>query len=58
MRLSAGISTPNNLGMAVGYKVTKLGLSPLALFMARVLADHADNILPLHDLARFTKSFN
>jgi len=25
--------------------------------MARVLADHADNILPLHDLTRFTKSF-
>jgi hypothetical protein len=29
----------------------------LPLFMARVLADHADNVLPLHDLARFTKSF-
>jgi hypothetical protein len=29
----------------------------LPLFMAGVLADHADNILPLHDLARFTKSF-
>jgi hypothetical protein len=31
--------------------------SALALFMARVLADHTHNVLALHDLARFTKSF-
>jgi hypothetical protein len=29
----------------------------LALLMARVRADHADNIFALHDLARYTKSF-
>jgi hypothetical protein len=31
--------------------------SPLPLLVPGILADHADNILPLHDLARFTKSF-
>src|SRR4051794_19485221 len=29
----------------------------LALLVTRVRADHADNIFPLHDLARYTKSF-
>jgi len=29
----------------------------LALFMARVLADHAHYVLALDDLASFTKSF-
>jgi hypothetical protein len=47
MRFSDGISTPNNRG---------IGLS-LALFVARILADHAYDILALHDLASFTKSF-
>jgi hypothetical protein len=46
MRLSAGISTPKSRGINL----------TLALFVTRVLADHADNVLPLHDLARFTKS--
>ena len=32
--------------------------SPLTLFMARVLADHAHHVLALHDLATGTKSFN
>ena len=49
MRFSDGISTPNNLGIV---------FLSLALFMARVFADHADNILPFDDLARFTKSLN
>jgi hypothetical protein len=47
MRFSAGISTPKSLGINLS----------LPLFMSRVRADHADNILPLHDLARYTKSF-
>ena len=47
----AGISTPNK-------SWHKSILLSLALFMPRIFADHADNILPLHDLARFTKSFN
>ena len=50
MRFSDGISTPNNLGI--------VNLLSLALFMARVFADHTDNILPFNDLARFTKSLN
>ena len=29
----------------------------LPLFVAGILADDANNILALHDLARFTKSF-
>jgi hypothetical protein len=32
-------------------------LSALALFVARVLADHPHNVLALYYLARFTKSF-
>jgi hypothetical protein len=32
-------------------------ISTLALFMARVLADHAHHVLALHDLATGTKSF-
>jgi len=34
-----------------------LDFSALALFVARVLADHPHNVLALHYLARFTKSF-
>ena len=37
--------------------VTKLTGSALALFMTRVLADHANHILALHDPAIGTKSF-
>jgi hypothetical protein len=49
MRFSAGISTPNNLGIN--------NLLALALFMARVLANDAHYVLALHNLASFTKSF-
>jgi hypothetical protein len=31
--------------------------STLALLMPGILADDTDNILPFHDLTRFTKSF-
>ena len=61
IRLSAGISTPSSLGMGYwsnSYKVTDSNRSSLALFMARVLADHAHHVLALHDLATGTKSFN
>jgi hypothetical protein len=49
--------------MSGNYKVkgqTILGLkkSSLALFMARVFADHTHHVLAFHDLARFTKSFH
>ena len=65
MRFSAGISTPSNLGMVLvkSYKVKKDSItdhshqSPLPLFMARVLADHAHHILALHDPATGTKPF-
>src|SRR6266699_6948089 len=58
MRFSGGISTPSNLGMVFVKKVTKLNRkSALALFMARVFADHAHHILALHDLATGTKPF-
>ena len=59
MRLSAGISTPSNLGMMLVKSVTKLQSSilSLALLVARVLADHAHHVLALHDPATGTKSF-
>src|SRR5207249_9972782 len=58
MRFSGGISTPSNLGMVFVKKVTKLNRkSALALFMARVFADHAHHVLALYDLATGTKSF-
>jgi hypothetical protein len=37
--------------------VTTLSPSSLALFMARVLADHTHHILALHDPATGTKPF-
>ena len=47
MRFSDGISTPSNRGINL----------PLALLVARILADHAYDILAFHDLASFTESF-
>ena len=40
--------------MAYSENVSKL---TLALLVARVLAENADNVLAFHDLARFTQSF-
>jgi hypothetical protein len=41
-----------------GYKAKSPNkISPLALFMARVFADHVHHVLALHDLATGTKSF-
>jgi hypothetical protein len=56
MRFSAGISTPSSLGINVYVDLSVAGLS-LPLFVPGILADDADNVLALHDLARFTKSF-
>jgi len=39
------------------YKVTKFNRLSLALFVARVFADHAQHILALHDPATGTKPF-
>ena len=51
MRLSPGISTPRSRGI-IGCS---LALA-LPLFMARVLADHADDVLALHDAAGFAEA--
>ena len=44
MRLSPGISTPSKRGMAISG-------SALALLVAWVFADHADDVLAFDDLA-------
>ena len=52
MRLSPGISTPNRRGMV------RFQVSALALLVAGVFADDADDVLAFHDLAILTEAFD
>jgi hypothetical protein len=52
MRLSPGISTPNRRGMA------RFRESALTLFVARVFANDAHDVLALDDFAILTQAFD
>ena len=54
MRLSPGMSTPSKRGMMV---VFWLSGSALFLFVSRVFANDADDIVAANDFARFAQSF-
>ena len=57
MRLSPGISTPSKRGINSVVKVLVGDVSPLLLFVARVLTNDADDIFAAHNLTGFAQSF-
>ena len=54
MRLSPGLSTPSKRGIFDFFLVAGLALF---LFVARIFANHADDIVAANDFARFAQSF-